>query len=528
MWVGMRKDNQQGRFGGLSIRARLIGLVSLCAVVAMLLGGMSWMRQREDSAVMASLERTTQVTRAAMLTDMMHDAIHAEVVGAALAVALHDQAAYEEAGKSMKGNVQVLMDSFAQAQARAPTAQAREALAKARPSVERYRDEALATYARLQGAASPREALAPFEKAFDETEEILGQAGDIIEQSATDTTTAANASMATGRNIILGSMLLGLALIAVLTPPIVVSVLRPIQRMLAAVSTLNTDDGDLSHRLPPLNAEFKQLSDEFNLFLDKITAVVAEVHLSASTIGSASDEIATGNLDLSKRTEGAAQDLQMTATNVDQLTSAVNQTVSVASQAKDLASGASDVAGRGNKVMSSMVRTMEDINHASRKIGDIIGVIDGIAFQTNILALNAAVEAARAGEQGRGFAVVASEVRALAQRSAGAAREIKGLIGSSVEQVDSGFRLVKDAGDTMLDIVASVRKVNELIEEITVAAAEQQSGFHAINQAVLALDRKTQENAALVQQQAAAAESLRHQTVQLNGSIEGFKLHTHG
>jgi methyl-accepting chemotaxis protein len=174
--------------------------------------------------------------------------------------------------------------------------------------------------------------------------------------------------------------------------------------------------------------------------------------------------------------------------------------------------------------MSSMVTTMEDINHASRKIADIIGVIDGIAFQTNILALNAAVEAARAGEQGRGFAVVAGEVRSLAQRSAGAAKEIKTLIGSSVDKVDSGSKLVREAGGTMMDIVNSVQKVNDLIEEITVAAAEQQAGFVSINQSVLALDRKTQENAALVQQQAAAAEGLRQQTVQLNDSIQGFKL----
>jgi len=508
----------------VSIRARLIGLVVAAGAVSAGLGWLNWWSQHQNKEVVTSLEQTAQVVRSAMLTDMMHDAIHAEVVSAALAKTTQDQAAFDLAAKALDENLKVLVDSYADAQAKAPTDQARDALDKAKPTVEKYRQSAIAALERIKGGDKPADALQAFNQSFEETEEALDKVGDLIEASASATTEVAHAqSAATQRDTLIG-VILGLGLLAVMTPPLIISILRPIYRLFKAVETLNTDDGDLSHRLPPLNAEFAKLSNEFNLFLDKITAVVAEVHLSAATIGTASSEIADGNVDLSTRTEGAAHDLQVTASNVEQLTSAVNQTVEVANQARQLASGASSVAEQGNSVMSSMVTTMEDINHASRKIADIIGVIDGIAFQTNILALNAAVEAARAGEQGRGFAVVAGEVRSLAQRSAGAAKEIKTLIGSSVDKVDSGSKLVREAGGTMMDIVNSVQKVNDLIEEITVAAAEQQAGFVSINQSVLALDRKTQENAALVQQQAAAAEGLRQQTVQLNDSIQGFKL----
>ena len=516
--------SQHDLLGNLSIRTRLIGLVLVCGTVSATIGVMSWLSQQENKVSLTSLETTTQVVRAAMLTDMMHDAIHADVVTAALAKATHDDASYEAAGKSLQDNIKVFADSYADAQTKAPTDKARDVLVKAKPNVDQYRTAALAAYAQIKTVDNAAPVIATFEQAFSDTEKVLDAVGDTIEQSASDTSQAANAQLDRSQHIILLSLLLGLGLMAVVTPPIVISVLRPIRRLLAAVATLNTDDGDLSHRMPDLNAEFTQLSVEFNRFLDKITAVVAEVHQSASSIGTASSEIAAGNMDLSTRTEGAAHDLQVTASNVEQLTATVNQTFDVAHQAKDIASGASGVAQQGDAVMSSMVTTMEEINSASRQIADIIGVIDGIAFQTNILALNAAVEAARAGEQGRGFAVVASEVRALAQRSAGAAKEIKVLINSSVDKVDSGSKLVREAGGTMQDIVSAVRKVNDLIEEISVAAGVQQSGFHNINQAVLKLDQRTQENAALVEQQAAAADSLKHQTIQLNSAIQGFKL----
>jgi methyl-accepting chemotaxis protein len=243
----------------------------------------------------------------------------------------------------------------------------------------------------------------------------------------------------------------------------------------------------------------------------------------AEGVAVAASEIATGNANLSSRTEQTSSSLQQAAGAMQELTGTVNQTAESARTANQLASSASEVAQRGGSVVSQVVATMEDINTSSKKISDIIGTIDGIAFQTNILALNAAVEAARAGEQGRGFAVVAGEVRSLAQRSAEAAREIKGLINSSVEKVQSGSRLVTDAGHTMTEIVDSVQRVTDIMGEISAAAAEQSSGIGQVSQAVAELDRMTQQNAALVEESAAAAQSLKDQSDQLTAAMAGFR-----
>jgi methyl-accepting chemotaxis protein len=262
--------------------------------------------------------------------------------------------------------------------------------------------------------------------------------------------------------------------------------------------------------------------------LDRMTTglrnLVTSVRASTDNIGTASAEIATGNQDLSARTEQTASNLQQTASSMEQLTGTVKQSADSARQANQLASSAAEVAARGGAVVSQVVATMQDINASSKKISDIIGVIDGIAFQTNILALNAAVEAARAGEQGRGFAVVASEVRSLAQRSADAAKEIKSLIGDSVGKVADGSRLVADAGTTMQEIVGSVQRVSDIIGEITAAASEQSDGIGQVNGAINQLDQMTQQNAALVEQSAAAAESLREQSSRLSDAVAVFRL----
>ncbi len=255
-----------------------------------------------------------------------------------------------------------------------------------------------------------------------------------------------------------------------------------------------------------------------------LSASLRTVQESSASIHGASAEIASGNADLSVRTEQAASSLQQTASAMEQLHGRVQQSADAARQARDLARSAADVAQRGGSVVAQVVSTMHDINSSSKKIADIIGTIDGIAFQTNILALNAAVEAARAGEQGRGFAVVASEVRSLAQRSAGAAREIKALIGASVDKVESGSRLVADAGSTMGEIVASVDRVSQIIGEISQGASEQSAGLGQVNGAVAALDGMTQQNAALVEQSAAAAESLKAQAALLGDVVSRFTL----
>jgi len=270
--------------------------------------------------------------------------------------------------------------------------------------------------------------------------------------------------------------------------------------------------------------ETGQLLQSLNLMQDSLLKLIGAVRGSTDSIGTASTQIAVGNHDLSSRTEQTASNLQEAAASMMQLTGTVRQTAESALTANQLASSAAEVAQRGGSVVAQVVSTMEDISASSRRISDIIGTIDGIAFQTNILALNAAVEAARAGEQGRGFAVVASEVRSLAQRSAAAAKEIKTLIGASAERVESGTRLVQDAGNTMGEIVSSVQRVSDIIGEISAAAREQSDGINQINAAVTQLDQMTQQNAALVEESAAAAESLRDQSTQLSDAIAVFRL----
>jgi methyl-accepting chemotaxis protein len=301
------------------------------------------------------------------------------------------------------------------------------------------------------------------------------------------------------------------------------SITAPLRQGLEAATAMA--GGDLSQPVESTHRnEIGDLLRAFGRMQAALHGVVGQVRASCDSIGTASAEIATGNQDLSARTEQTASNLQQAASSMEQLTGTVKQSADSARHANQLAASAAEVAARGGVVVSQVVATMEGINSSSKKIADIIGVIDGIAFQTNILALNAAVEAARAGEQGRGFAVVASEVRSLAQRSASAAKEIKGLIGDSVEKVEGGSRLVADAGKTMNEIVGSVQRVSDIIGEITAAATEQSQGIGEVNGAVSQLDQMTQQNAALVEQSAAAAESLREQATRLSGVVATFRL----
>ncbi|BEP37122.1 methyl-accepting chemotaxis protein [Variovorax sp. V59] len=283
-------------------------------------------------------------------------------------------------------------------------------------------------------------------------------------------------------------------------------------------------NGDLTESVQARSARAGSLLFSIKRMQDQLTEVVVRIKNSSDAIATASGEIAAGNQDLSSRTEEQASSLEQTAASMEELTSTVKQNADNARQANQLALSASEVAVKGGNVVGQVVDTMASINASSKKIVDIIGVIDGIAFQTNILALNAAVEAARAGEQGRGFAVVASEVRNLAQRSGAAAKEIKGLIDDSVGKVDMGSALVGEAGKTMAEIVGSVKRVTDIIGEITAASQEQSTGIEQVNQAIAQMDQVTQQNAALVEEAAAAAQSMQEQAASLVQAVSVFRL----
>ena len=314
--------------------------------------------------------------------------------------------------------------------------------------------------------------------------------------------------------------LLGLSTLAWLTTRSLLGPLRQVAQSMRRIA-----EGDLATPVPAArHDEVGQMIAALADMQQRLQGLVTDVRRSTESITTASTEIAAGSQDLSSRTEQTASSLQETASSMEQLTGTVKQSADSAQKANQLASSAAAVAERGGQVVCQVVTTMDEINASSKKIADIIGVIDGIAFQTNILALNAAVEAARAGEQGRGFAVVASEVRSLAQRSAAAAKEIKTLIGTSVERVESGSRLVAEAGATMNEIVTSVQRVTDIIGEISAAASEQSSGIGQVNTSVSQLDQMTQQNAALVEQSAAAAESLKDQAQRLSQVLGTFRL----
>ncbi len=315
------------------------------------------------------------------------------------------------------------------------------------------------------------------------------------------------------------------ALSALLAAWVVRRSLRGLGRLQVAMEDVASDDGDLTKRLDAQgHDELARIGQAFNAFVDKIQATLREIRSASDALQAASREIATGNHDLSSRTEAAASNLEETSATMEQMTSAVGQSAQSAQQANQIAANAASSAEQGGEVVAQVVTSMEAITHSSRRINDIISVIDGIAFQTNILALNAAVEAARAGEQGRGFAVVATEVRSLARRSAEAAKEIKVLINGSVESVEAGSALVTRTGEAMQNIVQQVRQVSHMMQEIATAAAEQRTGIAQVGTAVSSLDQMTQQNAALVEESAAAASGLKDQAERLTATVGQFRI----
>jgi methyl-accepting chemotaxis protein len=497
------------------------GLVLLAATV-MLVGGELANRSSRTAVVQAleaSHDRTAHAT--SMQLALLASAVAVRNMGMQTAIeavqrdeaeAKKQRAAYMEARKRLEGTD---LGSEEQGALQRLTAIDQQMATDFKEAVD-----LAASFNTEQAAAVITKKIDPqLNKANAELASIV--AAQVQRQAAAKAATEAGIARAEATGLVAGLLLLLAA--AMLAWRVTLSIVQPLRT--AEQAAAQVARGELDFPIDTSGSdESSRLLGAVRDMRDSLKRVVAGVRANSESVATASSEIAQGNSDLSSRTEQQASALQQTAASMEQLGTAVRHNADNARQANQLAQGAAAVATQGGEVVGQVVQTMKGINDSSRRISDIIATIDGIAFQTNILALNAAVEAARAGEQGRGFAVVASEVRALAQRSAGAAREIKTLISDSVERVAEGTALVDRAGTTMTEIVQSIQRVTDIIAEISSASSEQSSGVQQVCQAVTQMDHATQQNAALVEQSAAAAESLKQQAGQLVQSVAVFKL----
>jgi methyl-accepting chemotaxis protein len=502
----------------LTIRQRLLGSLGLLTVIILFLGGWSaWALQSQQRQAAEHQEAQTRVASAS--AELLLALEHTQRLEQAVLLNGNNPVEAAELKKGWSASV----DSTRRLVESAAT----EALAPAKAGLEAYAGAVADVLQQVVDAKM--DASAGFAYASRAAEDMdkarkAAEAWASTSRAALATQAAERATAAQQQSLLrIGAVLVVLGLFGALTWVTVRSITGPLDEATQAASAVAR--GDLTHRLDASGrdeiAQFMRSLAEMQTSLHRI---VSQVRESADSIRVASTEVASGNLDLSQRTERAAGDLQQTASHMQELTRMVQTGAEAARQASGLTGTASQVASRGGAAMERVVRTMDEISQASRQIADITSVIDGIAFQTNILALNAAVEAARAGEQGRGFAVVASEVRTLAQRSAEAAKEIKSLIGRSVERVESGTTQVREAGQTMQEIVGSVQRVSGIVEEISASSSQQNSGIAQVGGAVESLDTMTQQNAALVEESAAAADSLKRQAENLTTLVSTFRL----
>ena len=508
----------------LHLKHALMGLALVGAAGILGVGGMGW---RSVGLVNTELDQATAMgdaMRASALADMMHDAIRADVLQSILSGQTDDPKGVAQAKADLAEHADELMVQLeAVRKADIPDA-VRAQMDAALPAARAYAEAGKAIQALVEGdPADARANLPAFNQAFEALETGLAAPGEALEAHAEALKTNGQAHVTSAKVQIVAANVIGLLVLAVLAWRIIQKILLSIAN--ASRLTQAVSGGDLTQSIQVTGyPEIRVLLHHLNEMNGNLRTVVGEVRDAAMAVATGGQQVALGNHDLSRRTEQQASALEQTAAAMHEVSTSVQQNAEQVQQASALALTASEVAQAGGSVVGEVIQSMQRIDGSSRKIADIIGVIDSIAFQTNILALNAAVEAARAGEAGRGFAVVASEVRSLAGRSAEAAREIKGLISASVQEVNQGTLLVNRAGDTMGDVVSAIGNVTHIMQGIAGALREQTQGVQQVSEAIAHIDQTTQQNAALVEEGSAAAQSLGEQSARLVENVAVFRL----
>ncbi len=508
----------------MKLRSQIISLGLVGVLMAGLVGSVGLLNANRMAANIEDSTNTGLALQSSQEADKMHDAVRGDVLLALLGASNKDAGQIAAGQKGLQEHTNAFNKNLEFLQSLPLSPEVKSTVSTTLPLVKKYTDSAAQIMKLAEPDATAAQAAVPeFQKTYMELEKQMAAQSTAIEKTAQEyAEKTKGAASQTLVQVAIG-MILATAALMLAALWLAKALAQPMAHAVQIADQLA--QGDLSSAVHPEgNDETVQLLTAMARMQTSFGGIVRSVKVNAESVATASAEIASGNNDLSTRTEQQASSLEKTASSMKVLSSTVKQNADSAHHANQLASSASTIAVEGGAVVAQVVETMKGINESSRKISDIISVIDGIAFQTNILALNAAVEAARAGEQGRGFAVVASEVRSLAGRSADAAKEIKSLINASVERVEHGTTLVDQAGVTMTEVVTSIKRVTDIMGEISSASNEQAAGVAEVGAAVAQMDQATQQNAALVEEMAAAASSLRGQAQELVSTVDVFKL----